>query len=164
MGAPGQLDVYLNDHLAGAFAGRALARRAAKRQKAGAFAEPLARVANDIEHDLASLEQVMQRFGVPPRRGRARIGEVAQAAAQLKLGGLFHRGEPVAQLEELETLALGIEGKLALWLALRHGARDGNGASAELRPELDRLVARARSQREVVEELRLRAAESVVRG
>jgi hypothetical protein len=161
--ATGQLDVYLNDHLAGAFAGRALARRAAKRQKAGASGESLARVADDIEHDLASLEQLMQRLGVPSRRRRARIGEVAQAAAQLKLGGLFHRGEPVARLEELETLALGIEGKLALWLALRHGTGNGDETSAELQSELDRLVERARSQREVVEELRLRAAEAVMK-
>ena len=35
---------------------------------------------------------------------------------------------------------------------------------AELRPELDRLLARAKSQRQAVEELRLRAAESVVSG
>ncbi len=67
---------------------------------------------------------------------------------------------PVATLEELETLALGIEGKLALWGALRHGA-NGDGT---LGPELDGLIARARTQRELVEELRLKAAEAVAPG
>ena len=83
---------------------------------------------------------------------------------QLKLGGLLHRGEPVAKLEELEMLALGIEGKLALWLALRHGTSNGVGPRQELLPELDRLIERARSQREIVEAMRLKAAEAVLRG
>lgn len=164
MGSSGQLDVYLNDHLAGAFAGRALAQRAAKHQRTAEFAEPLERVAEDIEQDVASLERLMHRLGVRRRRGRARIGEVAQAGAQLKLGGLLHRGEPVAKLEELETLALGIEGKLALWLALRHGTGNGVNLTQELLPELDRLVERARSQRKIVEAMRLKAAEAVLRG
>jgi hypothetical protein len=58
------------------------------------------------------------------------------------LGGLLHRGEPVARLEELEMLALGIEGKLALWLALRHGTGNSVNLTQELLPELDRLVER----------------------
>jgi hypothetical protein len=78
------------------------------------------------------------------------------------LGGLLHRGQPVAKLEELEMLALGIEGKLALWLALRHGTGNGLNLTQELLPELDRLVERARSQREIVEAMRLKAAEAVI--
>jgi hypothetical protein len=60
------------------------------------------------------------------------------------------------RLEALETLVLGIAGKAALWDAL--------AAAAEDAPELGgldyaRLGQRAATQRAVVEELRLRAAQ-----
>jgi hypothetical protein len=153
------LDIYLNDHLAGAFAGRALARRAAGRQRGTQLAQPLERVASEIREDVQSLEEVMGRFRIVPRRRRAMIGELAHAVGRLKFGGVLHRGSAVATLEELETLALGIEGKLALWLALRHGAHD-DGSFVR---ELDHLIARAQTQRELVEGLRLKAAETVLR-
>ena len=153
------LDIYLNDHLAGAFAGRALARRAAGRQRGTQLAQPLERVALEIREDVHSLEEIMGRFRIAPRRRRAMIGEIAHAVGRLKFGGVLHRGSAVATLEELETLALGIEGKLALWLALRHGAHD----DGSLVRELDHLIARAQTQRELVEGLRLKAAETVLR-
>ena len=153
------LDTYLNDHLAGAFAGRALSRRAAERQRGTDLAPPLERVAKEIREDVRSLEQLMERLGIPRRNQRAMVGELAHAVGRLKFGGVLHRGSAVATLEELEMLALGIEGKLALWGALRHGADD----DGSLGPELDGLIARARTQRELVEELRLKAAEAVVR-
>jgi hypothetical protein len=153
------LDTYLNDHLAGAFAGRALSRRAAERQRGTDLAPPLERVAKEIREDIRSLEQLMERLGIPRRNQRAMIGELAHAVGRLKFGGVLHRGSPVATLEELETLALGIEGKLALWRALRHGADD----DGSLGPELDGLISRARTQRELVEELRLKAAVAVLR-
>lgn len=153
------LDTYLNDHLAGAFAGRALSRRAAERQRGTDLAPPLERVAKEIREDVRSLEQLMERLGIPRRNQRAMIGELAHAVGRLKFGGVLHRGSAVATLEELEMLALGIEGKLALWGALQHGAND----DGSLGPELDGLIARARTQRELVEELRLKAAEAVVR-
>jgi hypothetical protein len=152
------LDTYLNDHLAGAFAGRALSRRAAERQRGTDLAPPLERVAREIREDVRSLEQLMERLGIPRRTQRAMIGELAHAVGRLKFGGVLDRGSPVATLEELETLALGIEGKLALWGVLRHGASD----DSSLGPELDGLISRARTQRELVEELRLKAAEAVL--
>jgi hypothetical protein len=59
------------------------------------------------------------------------------------------------RLERLEALALGIDGKSALWQALK--------AAAELAPELrqmdyEQLVERAQQQRSRVEMLRLQAA------
>ena len=42
---------------------------------------------------------------------------------------------------------------------MRHGAND----DGSLGPELDGLISRAKTQRELVEELRLKAAEAVLR-
>src|SRR5262245_58007912 len=133
MASSSQLDIYLNDHLAGAFAGRALARQTAERHSGTDLAGPLERVAAEIREDVDSLERLMARLRIVPRRRRAMIGELAHALGRVKLGGILHRRSPVATLEELETLALGIEGKLALWRALRRGTN----VAGSLAPELD---------------------------
>jgi hypothetical protein len=62
-------------------------------------------------------------------------------------------------LESVEAVALGIEGKLALWRGL--------SAAAETTPELravdyERLLQRASEQRRRIEAIRLEAAKSVL--
>ena len=61
----------------------------------------------------------------------------------------------VTRLLEMETLSIGIEGKLALWLTLKEIA----GVDARLAgTDFDRLVERARLQRQKLEPHRLEAA------
>jgi hypothetical protein len=62
---------------------------------------------------------------------------------------------PLRLLESLEAVALGIDGKLALWRALETVAE----IAAEIRKvDYGRLIARAQEQREVAEAMRLIAA------
>jgi hypothetical protein len=65
-------------------------------------------------------------------------------------------GSPeLTRLLEMETLSLGIEGKLAMWRALKAIA----GADARLAgTDFDRLIDRARQQRKRLEPHRLEAA------
>jgi hypothetical protein len=51
------------------------------------------------------------------------LGWGAEKAGRLKLNGELLGYSPLSRLEELEALSLGVEGKLALWTALRrtHG-------------------------------------------
>ncbi|HEX5606275.1 MAG TPA: hypothetical protein VFY96_07165, partial [Candidatus Binatia bacterium] len=62
---------------------------------------------------------------------------------------------PLRLLESIEAVALGIDGKLALWRALETVAE----VAAEMRKvDYGRLSARAQEQREVAESMRLMAA------
>jgi hypothetical protein len=66
---------------------------------------------------------------------------------------------PLSSLVELEVLRLGVEGKAAGWRTLRSQAdRDSRLDSVRL----DELIARARAQAVVLEELRVRAADEIV--
>jgi hypothetical protein len=129
------LSIYLNDHLAGATAGVELARRVAPGE-----------LADEIDEDRRTLLDLMQRLSVGRDRARVALGWGAEKVLRLKPGGRFL---------DLETLSLGVEGKLALWEALQRAYRD----DARLRGiDLDALCARARSQRRRIEEQRLDAA------
>jgi hypothetical protein len=69
------------------------------------------------------------------------------------------RQDPLSSLEELELLRLGVEGKAAGWRTLREMAR----SDRRLDPaRLDELIARARDQAGLLEELRVQAAASLV--
>jgi hypothetical protein len=80
---------------------------------------------------------------------------MGEKAGRLKLNGRLTEYSPLSRLEEIELLALGVAGKLALWQALR----DTHGDDARLRGvDLDALVDRARAQRRSLERQRRKAA------
>jgi hypothetical protein len=92
---------------------------------------------------------------VPESRPRKIAGWLTEKITQLKLLLDDGRGGPLSLLEAIEAVALGIEGKRALWYAL--------AAAAEVTPRLqgidyDRLAQRARDQRCRIELARLEAA------
>jgi hypothetical protein len=148
------LGIYLDDHLAGASAGLALFRRAARSQ-AGPAGEQLARLAAEVEQDRESLRSMLRAIGVPERRWKVAGGWLAEKAGRLKLNGRLWRRSPLSDLVELEGLVLGVQGKAAGFRALRTVAADDPRLDEA---ELDRLVERAERQAETLEELRLRAA------
>lgn len=138
------LGIYLNDHLAGAMAGTELARRISR-------THPELRVlADDIEADRLELLDVMRSFGAEPRPHKEAIGWLTEKAGRLKFNGRVLGRSPLSDVLELETLRVGIEGKAALWRAL--GTLPGN------EERLERLLRRAESQAELVDQYRLRLA------
>jgi hypothetical protein len=152
----GLLGIYLNDHLAGATGGVELARRAAaagrREEEAG---DALLRFAADVAADRAALLGIMTTLGVPVRAYKVCAGWIGEKAGRLKLNGRLLSRSPLSSLEELEMLRLGVTGKAAGWRTLR--------LLADTDPRLDRgrldeLIARADSQLELLEDLRVRAA------
>jgi hypothetical protein len=140
------LSVYLNDHLAGATAGVKLAQRAVG-----------GTIAAEIDEDRSALIGVMDRLDVRQDPAKVALGWAAVQAARLRFAAERLGHAPLGRLEEIEALALGVEGKLALWQALRKTL----GADPRLDGvDLDELVARARSQRQRLERLRMRAADA----
>lgn len=146
------LDIYLRDHLAGAMAGVQLARRIARRRDEASRRE----LQLEIARDRRQLLEFTATLGVREGWLRSSLAAAGEVISRLKFGSWFDRSHS-GELLELETLALGIEGKRRLWTALR--VVDD--------PRLDQAIlatleARACQQLDVVEELRLDAARRIL--
>jgi hypothetical protein len=149
------LPIYLNDHLAGSVLGLELARRAAGNNKANDYGAELRRIAGEIEEDQDTLEELMKRLGVGRDRLKVAASWALEKVGRLKLNGELLRYSPLSRLVEIEALELGVQGKLAMWLSLQVTL----AGDKRIEPaELDTLVARATSQRDRLEALRLRAS------
>ena len=150
------LVTYLNDHLAGSVVALELLDRLEEDGAGTAEASLLAGVHADIAADRQELEAFMAQLGITVSAPRKATGWLVEKLSEIKLR-LDDAGDgALRRLEALETISLGIAGKEALWHAL--------AAAAEQVPELGaldytRLVRRAETQREVVESLRLCAAQ-----
>jgi hypothetical protein len=154
----GVLGIYLNDHLAGATAGSELARRMARSHR-GTEAATLSAIAAEIAQDRSALLNVMASLGVPVRAYKVGAGWIGEKAGRLKFNGRLLARSPLSDLEELELLRLGVEGKAAGWRTLRTQADSDTRLDAG---HLDDLIARARRQADQLEELRVRAAGRVI--
>lgn len=153
------LGIYLNDHLAAATAGTELAHRIARShdgREAGAFK----RLAAEVAQDRAALLDIMAALGIKVRRYKVGAAWIGEKAGRLKLNGHLFARSPLSDLEELELLRLGVEGKAAGWRTLRALA----DTDTRLDPaRLDELIARARRQLDLLEDLRVGAADRVIR-
>ncbi|MFN2489180.1 MAG: hypothetical protein ABR529_05500 [Actinomycetota bacterium] len=151
------LRIYLTDHLAGAAGGVELAKRCLSSNKENALGGYLeTHLIPAILEDKRSLESLMERLRVPRARWKQAAARSAEKAGRLKLNGRVTGYSPLSRLVEIEGMCLGIEGKGSLWHSLKHIS----GSSQALRDvDLDRLIERARRQREELESHRLDAAE-----
>ena len=156
---PSVIGIYLNDHLAGATAGTELARRVAGSAQERAEHATLGDFAAEVAQDRAALLDIMAALGVAVRTYKVCAAWVGEKAGRLKLNGRLFTKSPLSRLEELELLRLGVEGKAAGWRTLRVLAN----TDERLDPvRLDELIARARRQAELLEDLRIRAADHVI--
>lgn len=151
------LSIYLNDHLAGAVAGVELARRAANNNKGNEFGAFLERLSDDIERDRASLVRLMNELGIAQNVLKDAAAWLGEKVGRLKLNGQLVGYSPLSRLVELDGLALGITGKLALWRSLKEAELAAVDAAGI---DLTELEQRARAQRDELEDFRLRAAEA----
>jgi hypothetical protein len=158
---PSLLGIYLNDHLAGATAGTELARRMAA---SGHLPDPpgvLPRLASEIAQDRAALLEMMAALGISVRSYKVCAAWIGEKAGRLKPNGRLRTRSELSNLEELELLRLGVEGKAAGWRTLRVLAgQDSRLAAARL----DELITRASQQADLLEDLRVRAAAQVTNG
>ncbi len=150
MQANERLTIYLNDHLAGSVIALEMLDDLASDPE-------LANLRREIQADREVLERLMARTGVE-------VSQPRQAAAWLteKLGDVkFYLDDPeqgaLRRLEMLETIAMGIFGKEALWASLQH-AMPGNPLLQT--EDFTALRLRAQQQRERIEPLRLAAAKA----
>jgi hypothetical protein len=151
------LAVYLNDHLAGATGAVELLRQLESMD--GAIADVAHRLRDEVASDREQLLNLMHRLEIGVSTVRQGSGWLGEKLAELKVRIDDRSGGALRVLELVEVLALGIEGKRALWTAL--------DAVAEVRPDLraldyGRLLQRVDEQRSLVERARLTAARSAL--
>jgi hypothetical protein len=152
---------YLNDHLAGAAALLDLLAQLERAHARTDVADTLAELRADIVSDRQELERLMKRLHIAKHRSRKAVARIAERGTRLKLWVDAPADGALRLLEALDAVALGIEGKLALWRALDTAAED----VPDLRMlDYERLEKRARAQRRRVEELRLVAARAALGG
>jgi predicted DNA-binding ribbon-helix-helix protein len=148
------LAIYLNDHLAGATVGMRLAQRTASSNRNSSYGPELERIAEEIAEDREALKEIMSELDVGEDRVKVLGGILAEAAGRLKLNGQLTGYSPLSRVVEIEGLALGVTGKLALWRGLEAIAADQPHLEAE---RLIPLIVRAQAQQQELESLRLRA-------
>ena len=151
------LSIYLSDHLAGAQAALEMLTLLRRDGDSEVWRE----IEGEIREDRAELERLMNSTGSAQSTVRRAAAWTAEKLAEFKLRvddpstiGSFRR------LQLIEALAIGIDGKQALWTALK-----GTPGSTPALGSVDygRLIARARAQRRVVEGERLAAAAEALR-
>jgi hypothetical protein len=153
------LGIYLNDHLAGSTAGLELARRARGENRDSEYGELLGTLIEEIDEDRETLKRIMDDLGIRVDPAKVAAGWLGEKLGRLKLNGQLTGYSALSRLEEIEGLALGVTGKLALWKALRlladvEPALDG--------PALERLIERAERHQRSLEEHRLAAARAAL--
>jgi len=148
------LDIYLNDQFALGVAWRELARRAARNNRGTDLGAALERVATGITEDVDTFRGVMRQLHVRPDPVKPALTWVAERIGRIKPNGRLRGYSPLSRFEELEFLAMGIEGKKQLWTTLR----DLAGLAARLPDvDFDELIRRAERQRAELEPFRVRA-------
>ena len=150
--ADNAIDVYLNDHLAGAMLGSDLAEQVRAQEHGTPLGLLMESLALEIEQDRQTLMELMQHMDSsknPVKRATAWIAEKTSAA---KFSGATSGDPELGTFMALETLALGVRGKARMWETLKLVA-DQHPAIASV--NLDELIYRASIQEDALERERL---------
>jgi hypothetical protein len=109
------LSTYLEDHAAGAAAAIELL-ESLRDHHAGELGGFAAEMLREVQEDQETLKALLERIDPGPRGVKEAVSWLAEKVSRLKLGRVG--GGELGTFEALETLALGILGKRALWIAL----------------------------------------------
>ena len=148
------LATYLNDHLAGSVAAIELLEDLIESAGDAGAASFFTQLKTDIEADQQQLRDLIHRCKLAESGPRKAVAWIAGKIVELKSRIEDRSTGPLARLEALEALVLGITGKLALWRALTVAQE----TASELSLDYDHLAERAKDQRRRVESARLEAA------
>lgn len=129
--------------------GSDLARRLAEENVGTPYEDFLLRLAQDIEHDVGALEDIMDRVGVGRAVLKTAGAKIGEKLARLKPNEQLTGYSPLSRVLEVEGLRAGVQGKLSLWDALAEHAPLDDRLDPE---EIATLQARAESQLEGLRE------------
>lgn len=116
------LEIYLDDHWAGAGAGENLASRLAGNNSRTRWAEALEDVAKRVGEDDRTLQEIRERLGVTGGGAKRKIAQIGERLSRLKLNGRLIGYSPLSRVVEVEALIAGVSAKRLLWTALTTAA------------------------------------------
>jgi hypothetical protein len=152
------IHVYLNDHLAGATAGVDLVKQATERHD-GALGEFFAQLADEISADHNRLTSLMDQMDAHHSGAKEVLAKAGSEISDAKFSGESMDDPEFGTFLTLETLSIGVEGKLCMWKALKVV----EDQYAELKSaDVDTLIERAQSQRDKIEGKRLEVASTAL--
>jgi hypothetical protein len=137
------LSTYFQDHRAGAETGSDLAARLRDENLGTPYEDFLTLLAQQIEADVATLESIMERFGVDKSLMKTAGAKVGEKLGRLKPNEQLTGYSPLSRVLEFEGLRSGVQGKLALWDSLYEVSETDDRLDPD---ELQGLVERAESQ------------------
>jgi hypothetical protein len=144
------LTTYLNDHFAGSVAAIDLLDHLLERAPSPEAKRLFADIRAEVTQDQETLQAIIRRVGADESGWRKAGAWFSEKLARLKL-----KIDDSDELEAVETLSLGILGKLALWRSL---AIVGSDVEWLRGIDLDRLQGRALDQHARAESRRLELA------
>jgi hypothetical protein len=152
------IHVYLNDHLAGATAGVELAKQASERHD-GELGEFFAQLADEVSADYNTLTSLMDQMDAHASGAKEVLAKAGSEISEAKFSGESMDDPEFGTFITLETLSIGVEGKLCMWKALKVVADDYPELSST---DIDTLIERAQSQRDKIEGKRLEVASTAL--
>ena len=153
------LVAYLNDHLGGATGACEIARNAVEKFATTPHRNFLSGFLTHVDEDRATLEEMIGALGGAPNPVKQAGAWLMEKVSRIKLSPGGTGSEEMSALLTLETLCIGVEGKICLWTALQQIAADTEELNAF---DLGDLLTRAKSQRDGLEQERLVAAKAAL--
>ena len=147
------LEVYLTDHLAGATAGVNLSEMASQEHRADEHGAFFGEIASEIKADYETLERLIDELSIDKSATKTAAAEIGSKLMAPKFVG--GEDDELNAFVTLETLSMGVEGKICMWKALKT-VEDAYPTLEGF--DLDELIARGESQRERIESARLEIA------
>ncbi|MFF4584980.1 hypothetical protein [Streptomyces sp. NPDC001388] len=153
------LDVYLNDHLAGATAGTRLARRMVREHHDTEYGVELEKLAAEIAQDKRYLLRILSDLEMPVQHYKQYGARLGEKLGRVKPNGRLLRRSGLTVLVELEAVRLGVQGKALLWRALLSASAEDPRLDADW---LRKLEQRAEQQLRTLDALHQRAAATLL--
>jgi hypothetical protein len=150
------LTTYLNDHLAGSVAALELLDHMIRLQRGKAVQPALSEIRREVEEDQKTLQELLRAVGGKESRMRQAAAWLTEKLGRAKLQLDDSGTGELHMLEALEALALGIQGKAALWRALAASVQPPR------LPDYPALEQRALKQFQRVEAMRLQSARAAL--
>jgi hypothetical protein len=149
------LRTYMKDHYAGSVAALQLLDHLVSSNSGKPEESLFIALRREVGEDQKTLQKMLHDLDATEGLMRNTVAFVGEKLSRIKLLLEDPSGSQLALLEKLEALALGIEGKRALWHALEAVAAD---APTLRKVDFAQLNQRAETQRKRVEALRIEAA------
>ncbi len=150
---------YMKDHFAGSVAAVELLDHLVSSHRGKTHEQFFVRLREEVGEDQEILQELLHDLDAGGGAIRNTTAFLSEKLARIKLLLEDPAGGQLARLEKLEALALGIEGKRALWRALLTVAEEIPGLR---KVDLARLYQRAEEQRGRIESHRIEAAQEAL--